>query len=501
MNHSPKEGALRPLQFPVPKNQPQPPTTPKNGACLAAALGSYPLAYLYIHGIWMADHDRFWRGGVLVFALLFVAGVEGLARAWKRRGVPHSGFWALCWLGQSAAMAVLGLHVEPLGPWQILVWHITAIYWVLCRTGMLAAGGTGSLLPLDGMAGVFLLPWGGFCLRGQTLWRALRDQRARRPAGSARRVVDAALSALLAVALAGVACTWLAAAEPHFAALVKDFGRLFDWHWVDASLVTYFVFSLPVGAWLYGLVANSLRRAAPPVPQARFYAWLATAPRLPAAAGVLVPGALCAVYALFFGVQVTVFAAALRAPGSISAPTAAQFAVDGFWELCRILLLDLTVLAVLYFFGATPLGQKGPRRALLTLFCTFGVAFALLAGAKLGAYIGLYGPTPRRVLSGWFLGVLLVWCLLAGLRLFFRLRAARIGVVALALSFTVLCCLPVEQFCVAQNLERYESGQTDAPDWELLRVCYYQSEALRKDVTVRLAEAGLAVQANAQGLW
>ena len=81
---------------------------------------------------------------------------------------------------------------------------------------------------------------------------------------------------------------------------------------------------------------------------------------------------LCGVYPLFFAVQAAEFAAALGAPLPLTAPDAAAFAVNGFWEFCRILALDLTVLAALHFLGAQPVTQKGLSRVLAVVLCGFG---------------------------------------------------------------------------------------------------------------------------------
>ena len=37
---------------------------------------------------------------------------------------------------------------------------------------------------------------------------------------------------------------------------------------------------------------------------------------------------------------------------------------------------------------------------------------------RVAGYVVLYGLTPRRVIAGWFLGVLAVWCVLALVRVF-----------------------------------------------------------------------------------
>lgn len=484
MNTPRKEGAGRPLYSRVPISPagptaatPPPPALPAAPAgpapgpgYLPAALLSYPLAYFYTRCVLFQAGDGI-RWGMPLFALLYLLGVGLFARAQKRPAQPEARFWAVCWLVQNAAIALHGPHPgASLEIWQWLAWHAAAVLWTMARTGMLAAGVSGLFTPLDLLAGVTVLPWRDFLLRLRALYHGLAA--ALRSAGSARRkrLLGGAVSAALALAACLFAGNQLAGVDASFAAL---FDRLLGWlrrpFACDPESLLYLATSLPVGAWLFGLAGGGLRRAAPPWPQARLRAALAAAPRLPASAGWAVPGALCGVYTLFFALQTREFAAAL-AGGTLSAVSASAFAVTGFWELCRILLLDFAVLAALQLFGA-PLRTPGRRRTLLTLFAAYGLAFALLAAAKLGAYLWLYGPTPRRMLAGWVLAVLALCCVLALVWLWRPLPAARIAVLALAGSFALFCCLPLERLCIDENLRRYETGRIETVDAGLLRQC------------------------------
>ena len=94
--------------------------------------------------------------------------------------------------------------------------------------------------------------------------------------------------------------------------------------------------------------------------------------------------------------------------------------------------------------------------------------FALMAGAKLAVYAALYGLTPRRVLAGWFLCVLLVWSVLALVRQFRKIPAARIAVFTLAVSFAVLSCVNVNQRIIDFNLWQYEQGYVQRLDTGVL---------------------------------
>lgn len=434
MKFDKKEAAGQPLPFSAPKN-------PQWGM-LAALLLSYAAGYEYVDrclGFGVASEYSAWRAGVLVFVALYTVVVELAAWAGDRKPSRTAAAWWCCWLVQSLAMAGWSLHTDDLGFWQVVAWHCTAIYYVLARNDLLAAG----------------------------------------------RTLETAVSITAALLLGGAACATLAGADDNFARL---WGHLGSWlgqlFGQDALLANLLIFalSLPVGAWLFGLAGGSARRKAPPVAAEQFYGKLAALPRLPQLMGVLVMAVLCGVYTLFFAVQAAEFAAALGAPLPLTAPDAAAFAVNGFWEFCRILALDLTVLAALHFLGAQPVTQKGLSRVLAVVLCGFGAGFAMLAAAKLAVYINLYGPTVRRIWAAWVLGALLLASVLAAMRLFRCIPAARMAFVAAAFSFSLLCCLPLERFCVDAQLARPDC------DWQLLQRYTWQSSELDEYITQQAGE-------------
>ena len=282
---------------------------------LAALLLSYAAGYEYVDrclGFGVASEYTAWRAGVLVFVALYTVVVELAAWAGDRKPSRTAAAWWCCWLVQSLAMAGWSLHTDDLGFWQVVAWHCTAIYYVLARNDLLAAGRTSCLVLLDGVAGMFAIPFGNFWLRTQLLWQALHRWWANH-AGRKGRTLETAVSITAALLLGGAACATLAGADDNFARL---WGHLGGWlgqlFGQDALLANLLIFalSLPVGAWLFGLAGGSARRKAPPVAAEQFYGKLAALPRLPQLMGVLVMAVLCGVYTLFFAVQAAEFAAA-----------------------------------------------------------------------------------------------------------------------------------------------------------------------------------------------
>ena len=116
------------------------------------------------------------------------------------------------------------------------------------------------------------------------------------------------------------------------------------------------------------------------------------------------------------------------------------------------------------------------------VLCGFGAGFAMLAAAKLAVYINLYGPTVRRIWAAWVLGALLLASVLAAVRLFRCIPAARMAFVAAAFSFSLLCCLPLERFCVDAQLARPDC------DWQLLQRYTWQSSELDEYITQQAGE-------------
>ena len=458
MTELPKEGAGRPLYESAPKIAPAVPAAPY----VWAALASYPLAWLYVKKLLFLNlFEGFW---LLIFAVLFLAGVEVLARALHRPAGKETPLWAGCWLVLSVVMPLWG-YQNTLSDWQMLVWHLFAVWFVLARCGMLAQGYTGSLCFLDALAGLLVLPFGNFFRRIGTIAAGIASLGRHRV--RLRQTGVAAVTAALTLLLCGTAWGLLSAADPNFAAVGQQVQRwlatLLDGPTVVENLFV-FLLSLPVGAWLYGLVAGALRRQTPPCTGDRFYAALEPLRVLPAVTANTVVGALCAIYGLFFILQALEWLAA--APLGLTAPQASTFAVDGFWELLRILLLDFCVLAAVRFLGRRPL-----PRMLAALFCLFGIAFAALAGAKLAVYIRLYAFTPRRVVAGWFLCVLAVWAVLLLVRVFRVIPAARVGLAVLAVSFVFLSCVDLESRVVQWNIGRYKAGVDAELDLDVLQDC------------------------------
>ena len=483
----------------------------------AAALLSYPIAYIYLY--WFMTNDYTYRprlftqwGGHFLFSVLFVLAVEGYSKACGRdlasakREQPalfsESCCLAAMILLQSLALLLYGPHADDVAVAQVLFWHFTCIYYVCARTGILTARRTGVFFLLDAVNGVFIMPFRHFFLRLICLLRrgkrvvagaeetagtgtstvrtevnaevSVEEDDGARPQtggkGSARSLVTPERLKKAAVFcftlfLAGTVCSiaWheLAGASEAFGRLgqgVAEFlARILSFRGLAEFLeeyLPYVVFSIPIGAYLFGLVGGGLSDRSDATREKKIREGLVQYRILPAYSVYLILGSLLAVYLLFFAVQIAGLAGVLLGAGGrslrelVSVQEACRYAVGGFWQLVRVVLLNFAVLLGLMLLSKIKLFEEKRPMILIDLLFACAAAFAVLAGFKLFVlYFYQYGPTPRRILAGWMVVMQLLWCVLALIRFHRRFPAVKIGVYAGAVSFTILMLLDIDRIC------------------------------------------------------
>ena len=372
---------------------------------LACALLMYPAAYIYIV-CFGSRNDRLWFG---VFVLLFIAMTEIV-----NRGRPHpkeSWVWLGCVLLMSACVAFGWGRVWPYGLSMVMV-HPLAVWWVLSRSGRLAEGESGHLLPLDAFNGFITMPFGNFALRIRCIAGGLRG-RGRGESGDKRRPWAALLAVLAALALLNWVLTELSQADRGFGELTENILKLFSFDLGEhfATYIFRFIVSLPVGAWLFGLIAGSLRSDEEKL-RAQAAAVNGFLPRLrtvPERLWTVVMAVFAAVYILFFAVQSSyLFGAFSRTlPEDF---TVAQYAREGFFELCRVMAINFSLLYLVSRSSAKPLREDKVQRIAATLLIAAGMVFAVIAMSKLVLYIMCFGFTPKRLQSSWLVLLLFMGC-------------------------------------------------------------------------------------------
>lgn len=358
---------------------------------LVLALLMFVAAYIY------TDSRRVWFG---VFSVLFIGMVEW--RCWERKRSAESWVWLVC-LVCLVAGDVLGRGEV----WEDYFWllsHGFAIYWTLCRAGMLAGGESSTLLPMDALNGLFVFPFRSFFLRVRVLWHGVsrpRKNGEKRPA-SAIGLTTLAVGA--AVVLLYLALRYLASANLDFAALTSDVLAWLtpDWNDVDfVNILFRVIFSLPVGAYLFGLICGTSRasREALDDRASRTCARITGLRQVSPLLWQVVMGLFAAVYLTFFIVQFPEMTGGFTRtlPEGL---VVAEYAREGFFSLCQVMAVNFTLLWLVTRTGAK---DGKATKALATVLLVQGMLFAVIAASKLYLYIDSFGFTPKRLQSAWMI--------------------------------------------------------------------------------------------------
>lgn len=387
---------------------------------------SFPLAWIYIRPI--GDY------GLIIFFLGYAALTEALN--WGRPR-PLESWLLLACTALSVAGSAFGRGVWD-GEQLFIITHGFAVWWAMSRSGCLSEGVSGHLLPIDALFGAIIYPFGGWFLRVRTLWWGMRGLRRRDKRAEPERIAVSVLAVIAAVGLFTLAFTQLIGADSGFRELTDGIAGMFDFE-IDDEYLAYFVLSLPVGAYIYGLLAGTAREdlSRVRVRAERVNSWLGGLGRVPSAVWTGLAAVFALTYALFFAVQARyLFGAFFRMlpEGFI----VSQYAREGFFELCRVMAINF---ALLWLLRRTASAKTAPIMTVTALLLAESALFAVTALSKLWLYIDCFGFTPLRLQSVWLVLVLLGGTAAWAVSYFAGKRCFRPWCLASAAALALLCVL------------------------------------------------------------
>ena len=404
-----------------------------------AAFAMYVLAYVYI--LFFMSWDSAWRVYFAGFTLGFFALTEAL-----HRDVPRSReSWV--WLG-CAAVIFCAVLLNRGNAWSeglpTVFLHVFAVWWVLSRSDTLLDGESGHLLPLDALDGFVLFPFRHFFLRLRTVGFTLSHLRGerKREKPETETVVWSAVMSAAALGLLALAANLLISADDGFAQLLDGVADLFRFEWdIDLSeFLARLLLSLPVGAYLYGLIGGTLRedKAALCRRSTAIAEQMEALRGVPERVWLVLMALFCALYALFFAVQGQyLFGAFTGAPAE--GFSVAEYARQGFFELCKVMAVNFALLWLVTRSSKADVRQQKAARALCLVLLAESLLLAVIAFSKLFLYIDIYGFTPKRLQSTWLVCVLAFGCICAAWSLLQSKKAFRIWMYFGAITLSLLC--------------------------------------------------------------
>ncbi|MCL2226678.1 MAG: DUF4173 domain-containing protein [Oscillospiraceae bacterium] len=421
------------------------------------AIAAFALGYLFSRWVFFS-----WRGwGVAAFTTAYLLGVT--AYLMKKGAFVKSGaavYWAaVTWLtgasyalwGNAGFAGVRGLFL-----------FCSATYYVLVASGTTLMGRTGNYLLIDGIKAVIIVPFRNI-LNQYVSFSAL-GKGARRG-----RVLPVILGTAVALMLALIIIPLLESADAGGFGVLMGFVRsVFRFSFVEIAI--YVFFAIPVAAYLYGLVSGAAHRKGTDIIKPESAASAVAALRIVQPATInIVLGSVCALYLVFIFSQLPYFFSAFTGSKPDGWLTYSEFARRGFFELCGIAAINLTLLTI------SNLCSKKVR-AESQILKIFNIALAILtlvliatAFSKMALYIGVFGLTMRRLLPCIFMVFMAaVFVALIALQKW-DFSIVRFSLVVGSAMIVALCLSNPDAMVVRYNTGRYLSGTLREYDMEIVR--------------------------------
>lgn len=394
--------------------------------------------------------------GVTILTVLYAAGLIWYVRSGGRPLSRESCFW----------LAVMVLSAVPYTFVfnQSLVWfhpvflRLTTLYATMISLRALVMGETSEFVLFDGINMTLIVPFHNFDLQWRIAGQEIRKMK------FVNTALKAVLGLLAAVPLLFLVTSLLSAADDGFGELLvmitQEIGSdFFRYIWS-------FMFSLPIGCYLFGLLYGAAHRQGTDTFKAdRVRSVCAACGVIPAASVYAVLLAICSIYVLFIGLQGGYYLSAVKGilPDGF---TYSEYARQGFFELITVSLINLGII------GAARLFCRGKGRILKGFYLLISVLTLFLiatALTKMFLYIGVYGLTPLRVIPSVFMLFMIFVFALIILSQFRPVPVIRLSIGAFAIGYTMLSLVNMDGGIARYNLSRYQTGTLSELPGEALR--------------------------------
>ncbi len=200
-------------------------------------------------------------------------------------------------------------------------------------------------------------------------------------------------------------------------------------------------------------------------------AWQAAAAKLsfvPAATVFCAVMPLIALYAIFFASQWQYYTSAFTGvlPEGL---TYAQYARDGFFQLCTVAFVNLAVLLGCSWFMVKKNGKDTSRKILTVLLTVCTLILIATAMSKMVLYVREYGLTPLRIYASWAMIVLTcVFLLFLAKQFIPKLPLYSICLILCSVLLLALILSDPNRLAAVYNADGFISGKLRTADVQLL---------------------------------
>ena len=288
---------------------------------------------------------------------------------------------------------------------KLVFLHATVIYYTLCRFQRLSLPNTSETILLDFFQGWIIQPFSHIFARMIHVIKYILTHI------RSKQIKTILFSIIILIPLVLFALGQLSAIDQNFSTLTNSLFR-FIFHELISMNFYRIIWSIPVGAYLFGLISSCILSEKPFISYDGCREFFLKKKVIPLISLRITTVVLLALYLAFFIFQLSDLPTVLAAP---TAQSSCEYAVRGFWNFFRIMGLNIVLILALNFLIRKEDTNSTKIDTYILLFTT--ICFNLLACLKLGLYFFTYGYTERRVIALWLLVAIFISLILMIIRM------------------------------------------------------------------------------------
>ncbi len=364
--------------------------------------------------------------------------------ALSRSGLTETRFWE----GVLLAIALIGNETYD---WGLNVFFEVCIvtYMSMCATGHLLREETSVYLVIDAFKGMVSKPFAAMGSRVQAIsyfCRYLRtnkkDKNGEDTSVNVYAYVAGVLMVLIAIPVFLVVLSILTDVDSNFSNWVNNiFEGIFD-----ALMKMSFplslgeiIFSIPCGLYIHSVFEGKLNSSSciERDNEKELNRNIKEKHIVPFGFIIGIVFVFLITYIIFIAFQANNLFSVFRGivPGTL---TAANYAREGFFELCRVMVINLGIMASISVFSYRDVYESKAMKATGITFMAVSLLFSVISVSKLCLYINRFGYTSARFISLWAATVLGGSCIAIIINLITEKKTAKIWLMSSAVLYILM---------------------------------------------------------------
>ena len=406
--------------------------------------------FFFLEGRIMGEYSALGRA---VFILLICAATEAYYKSQGIRQGKESTVALISIIMLGATFVIFAGRTEHIITFAAVI--PMYLYWV-ARTSGEAIDSRLSIYALgDVLKQGFITPFINFGSCPTVLVKSSRDK-------GGKNALMILVGIIIALPLVICATYYLVQADKTFSDIIENILGLLSWNWL--RYIAEIILGIPVAFYIFGLIyGNAKGNKEDSLNKKVLYKAARSMAKVPPVIGSTVLICMNVIYIAFLAVQLRHVVMGL--PKDM---TYAEFARQGFFDLCKVAVLNFAVVVATSILQKRK--EKGTKFSKLQIaimsVLTIGISGTALT--KMFMYISVYGLTQKRIYTSTFMIFLIIVFAAIAIHQFIRINIGKVICITGLILLIAFNYAGVDRTIAKYNISRYEAGTLKMMDMEMM---------------------------------